>query len=233
MASVRAWLDRNAAHAAGIDPAPAALSCMLRAILLAAVILALAAADADARRRRHHRGYDASPDTSAERYDGDRYNFERRGRDRDRSRAERGEDRRSLAREGLKALVPRDWTLAPPDPQWAGERFISPEGDAWIAIYASPAEPAKLEQHLKEVAFIEGEDITYLRREREWLVVSGFHNDRIFYRKVVLACAEREWRHIALEYPKAEKRAFDRLVAGVARALDFAAVNDCEIARRD
>ena len=128
---------------------------------------------------------------------------------------------------GIEALVPPEWRLAPQEQNWQGRRFVSPEGDAWLALYSSPADPQALEDHLKKVTFVEGEDITYLRRERDWLVVSGFKADRIFYRKVVLACSGSTWRHIAFEYPAEGKRAFDRFVSRVSAAMDVAARADC------
>jgi hypothetical protein len=116
----------------------------------------------------------------------------------------------------IEALIPPDWR--------------SPEGDAWLALYSSPADAQALDAHLKQVTFVDGEDITYLRRDRDWLVVSGFKGakeDRIFYRKVVLACGGSTWRHIAFEYPAEAKRAFDRFVTRVSIAMDRAARVDC------
>lgn len=130
----------------------------------------------------------------------------------------------------IEALIPPDWRLAPQEQNWQGRRFLSPEGDAWLALYSSPADPQALDAHLKQVTFVEGEDITYLRRDRDWLVVSGFKGtkeERIFYRKVVLACGGATWRHIAFEYPAEAKRAFDRFVTRVSLAMDRAARVDC------
>jgi serine/threonine-protein kinase len=130
----------------------------------------------------------------------------------------------------IEALIPPDWRLAPQEQNWQGRRFISPEGDAWLALYSSPADAQALDAHLKQVTFVDGEDITYLRRDRDWLVVSGFKGekeDRIFYRKVVLACGGSTWRHIAFEYPVEAKRAFDRFVTRVSIAMDRAARVDC------
>jgi hypothetical protein len=77
-----------------------------------------------------------------------------------------------------------------------------------------------LAAHLKEVVFVDGEEITYLQGGRAWIAVSGLKEDRIFYRKVVLACGGTTWRHIAFEYPAQAKWAFDRLVTHVSRALE-------------
>jgi len=127
--------------------------------------------------------------------------------------------------------VPADWREQPPDPDWQGRRFVAPAGDAWVAFYARPAAADARDAQLKAVAFVDGEDVTYLQRERDWLAVSGFKDatrQRIFYRKVVLACGEREWRHVAFEYPAAAKRAFDRLVTSLSRALNAGVDAYCE-----
>jgi hypothetical protein len=68
-----------------------------------------------------------------------------------------------------------------------------------------------------------------LLRGEDSLVVSGLKGDkgeRIFYRKVVLACDGRQWRHIALEYPTEAKRSLHRLITNLSKALDRA-VADC------
>jgi hypothetical protein len=45
---------------------------------------------------------------------------------------------------------------------------------------------------------------------------------------VVLACGERQWRHIAFEYPAEAKRAFDSLVTSMSKALDRSVDAYCE-----
>ena len=59
--------------------------------------------------------------------------------------------------------------------------------------------------HMQSVAFAEGGTVTYLRGERDWIVVSGTKGDRIFYRKAVIACGGKVWHHVAFEYPVALK----------------------------
>ena len=200
----------------------------MRRLLLILLLLALTATAADARRR-HHRSHwravvvvvpqamapqSATPQDFVQPFAG--------------SRAER------KARADAAALIPPDWQLQPPDPAWQGRRYVSPSGAAWLAIYSRAADSEPLAQHLKSIAFVEGEDITFLQRERDWLVVSGFKADRIFYRKVVLGCDGRMWRHIAFEYPADAKRAFDSLVTRVSRGLTSAAGEECSaVANRD
>jgi hypothetical protein len=121
---------------------------------------------------------------------------------------------------GTRALVPGGWKLLPPDPRWTGSRFVAPDGQSWLAVYGTPRAGENVEQHLRAVARAAGEDITYLRRGRGWLVASGYKGDRIFYRKVVLACDGRLFHHVAFEYPAERKGPYDRLVTAVSRSLE-------------
>ena len=124
------------------------------------------------------------------------------------------------------AMIPRDWQLQPPDPNWNGRRYVAPDGAAWIALYASNA-ANDAAARFKAVAFADGEEVTYLRGERDRLTVSGLKNDRIFYRKVMLACGGTSWRHVALEYPAEMKQRFDRYVTNVSRAFERVADESC------
>ena len=50
----------------------------------------------------------------------------------------------------------------------------------------APADKDKVAGHLKNVAFADGEEVTYLRGTRDWLAVSGLKGDRVYYRKAAL-----------------------------------------------
>jgi hypothetical protein len=127
---------------------------------------------------------------------------------------------------GIASIVPPDWKLQPPDATWRGKRFVSPDGDAWLVVYNAPADVSPGE-HMKWVASAPGEKITYERRSRGWIVVSGYKGDRIFYRKAMLACGNKSWHHIAFEYPAQDKRAFDRLVTLTSHALKLHEGDGC------
>jgi serine/threonine-protein kinase len=62
---------------------------------------------------------------------------------------------------------------------------------------------------MKSVAFADGEELTQVRGERNWIAVSGSRGDRIFYRHALLACAGDWWHHIAFEYPRNAKGEHD------------------------
>jgi hypothetical protein len=128
----------------------------------------------------------------------------------------------------LSQLLPRDWKMQPPDSNWTGKRFVSPEGSAWFALYSSPVVPDQVTTHMKEIAFGEGESITYLRGEKDWIAVSGLKGDRIFYRKAVIACAGRSWHQIAFEYPINMKQAMDAFVSGAAVGVQNSEDDGCD-----
>jgi serine/threonine-protein kinase len=181
----------------------------MRRIVLIALILTVTATSADARRRRHHSYYIrhapvmmVMPDAA------------------DMARGTRGRV------EQTAQFVPRDWQLQPPDPSWQGRRYLAPDGNAWLALYSSNA-ANDATARFKAVAFADGEEVTYLRGERDRLTVSGFKGDRIFYRKVALACGGTQWRHIALEYPAEAKRRFDRYVETISRGFERIADDGC------
>ena len=190
-------------------------------ILLIALILAVSATAADARRRHHYRWHRApvmmiAPgvppmEMPREMRDG----REMRGLD-----LPRGERRDS-------GFIPAGWQLQPADPNFSGRRYMAPDGSAWLALYSAPADKDKVAAHLKEVAFAEGEEVTYLRGARDWLAVSGLKGDRVYYRKAALACGGTQWRHIAFEYPQDQKPTLDRMVERAAQAFDRLAEDSC------
>ena len=180
----------------------------MRRIVIAAVVLAVTASAADARRRHHHRFYVykhapvmlMAPDA--------------------------GEMRSRRGRVDPVQLVPRDWQLMPPDPNWQGRRYVAPERDAWLAFYAiNAADDAQ--ERFKAFAFADGEQVTYLHGEGDRLTVSGLKGDNIFYRKVTLACGGTVWRHLAMEYTAAAKARLDRFVQRLSRGFERIADDSC------
>ena len=203
----------------------------MRSVLVVLIVLAFSIASADARRRghRHHYRYDPQVYVVPQERPGamtpempDR----RLPRLRSGAATSPGAPQQTFYRPG--ELVPPNWQLQPPDPNWNGKRFVSPDGAAWFATYATPAEQEPIAAHMKAIAFVEGEEITYLRGERGAIVVSGLKADRIFYRKAVLACGGKVWRHVAFEYPADLKRNMDRFVTRAADAVDQAVNDGCD-----
>lgn len=124
------------------------------------------------------------------------------------------------ARYGTTALVPAGWRALPAERSWEGSRFVSPDGQGWLAVYGRPEDGMSIDQHIARLTRAPGERVTYVRRGRNWLVISGYKGRRIFYRKAILACGGRMWHHVALEYPAERKRAYDRIVTAISHSLD-------------
>jgi hypothetical protein len=123
------------------------------------------------------------------------------------------------------SIVPRSWSLEAPEAQSNERRFVAPDRTAWLSVYATAARSTAPRADLDAIKEVPGGRITYEREERDWIVVSGFRGDRIFYRKAMLACDNRRWHHIDFEYPASRKKAFDRFVTRVSYALaDYARV---------
>lgn len=181
----------------------------MRKLPLVLILLALTASAADARHR--HRHYGRHFDSRAVLLPGSEMMRAEGVRPRDAS---------------MTDLVPRGWQLQPASPAWQGRRYVSPDGNAWIAFYAAGASHDAAAR-FKAVAFGDGEEPTYLRGERDRLTVSGLKGDTIFYRKVMLACGGTVWRHVAVEYPAAAKREFDGTIERLSRAFERVADDSC------
>lgn len=118
---------------------------------------------------------------------------------------------------GTQSLVPNNWRRVK-DSRWEGSRFISPDGQSSLVVYALPRTRESIEEHIRWFTRLNGEKITYLKRGRTWVVVSGYKGDRIYYRKARLGC-DGTWHHIALEYPAESKRAYDGIVTAISHSL--------------
>ena len=195
----------------------------MRAVLTIALVLTLGTTAADARRRGHHHHNRHDPYVDVMPQDGPGLP-DRRGSSYG-GAPPLGAPR--AAPDPLGGLAPASWALAPPDPNWNGKRFVSPDRAAWFATYATPVGQEPVATHMRTVAFVDGEEITYLRGERDFIAVSGRKGDRIFYRKAVLACGGSTWRHIAFEYPADAKRRMDAFVSRAAEAVDRLAQDGC------
>jgi serine/threonine-protein kinase len=124
-------------------------------------------------------------------------------------------------------MVPPKWQLQPPDPNWRGKRFLSPDGSSWLAVYSFPAANESIASHMQSVAFAEGESLTNLRGERNWIAVSGSKGDRIFYRKAIIACGGKVWHQIAFEYPIGLQREVEPFVMRAAVIINQAENDGC------
>ena len=194
----------------------------MRPLLLGALVVSLTAGTADA--RRHARYYSSGfPFHFLDRIFRTPRSYHSHGDHR--SRHDSGAEKGSLS-----GQVPADWHLQPSQPDYHGQRYLSPGGDARLEFYDSPADADSQEQHGRDTAFHAGEEVAYLKREPARIAVYGFTDgtrQRIFYRKAVLACGGQQWRHIVAEYPLERKQDLDRLTAKLALTLERATNKSC------
>src|SRR4051812_2809106 len=169
----------------------------MRKIYAALLALTLGATAADARRwhHNHHRLLVEDTDELA----------------RDRAPGEPGAPRRQGDEDDVTRWLPRGWQLQPTDPNWKGRRYISADGFAKIAIFSSEVSEQSVTAQMRDIAFGEGEQISYLRGERDWVVASGSKDNHVFYRKASLACGGKSWHRIEFEYPFEDKKKLDNL----------------------
>ena len=125
-------------------------------------------------------------------------------------------------------LVPPGWQLQPTDPNLKGQRFASPDGQGSLRLYATPVEKESIAKHMNTIAFADGEQITHLHGEEDWIEVAGSKADHSFFRKAVLACDGRVWHEVAFEYPTQSHRELIEFVSRAAKAVQNSEDQGCE-----
>ena len=142
----------------------------------------------------------------------------------------RGRDN-DIPRDGITAAIPAGWMLLPPDPSRPGKQLVAPDGEGWLVVDVTPADGDDAAR-MNAYASRDGERVTYHKRGGSWIVVSGFRgDDRIFYRKAMLACSNTRWHEIEFEYPAAQKRAYDRFVTQASHRLGAHRNEGCAASR--
>ena len=104
------------------------------------------------------------------------YRHHRYARHKTHSRTEAASDGSPGRSYATAELVPSGWQLQPTDPNLKGQRFASPDGEGSFALYATSAEQEPIAKHMNAIAFVEGEQITHLRGEEDWIEVGGFES---------------------------------------------------------
>ena len=116
------------------------------------------------------------------------------------------------------SLVPEGWREVAV-PQSKAKLFISPDGTARLRAGHESAHPANLAAEMNAMAYHEGETVTYQRRGKSWLAVSGYRGGEIYYRKANLACGGTRWHIVELRYPREAKKRLDDIVTTAARRM--------------
>ena len=122
---------------------------------------------------------------------------------------------------------PSDWRLQPAKADQRGRGYLSPNGAASLAFDASPASSESASEHLKAVAFVDGEQVLTFVGTQSELLVTGTRDHRTFIRKARLACGGREWHQVTLEFPTGAQREYARIGEQAVRALELADDDGC------
>jgi hypothetical protein len=63
------------------------------------------------------------------------------------------------------------------------------------------------------------DNIDYGPIGQTWFVLSGTRNDMVYYQKIIFSCGGNVINAMAMEYPAAQKRAFDAIVTGLEKTF--------------
>ena len=119
----------------------------------------------------------------------------------------------------------------PPPTNGDGARFHSKDGKASFTASGShnAFDPplalngegdASLEAFEEGATKQDGWKVSYRRKGKDFLVLSGTRGDRIFYEKTMLVDKDQIMVTLWIEYPAAEKAAFDKVVPKMAASFD-------------
>ena len=137
------------------------------------------------------------------------------------SSAAYGDDLRPYlnARFGSYALVPNDWPSLPPPENGDGLIFVSPDQRARITVSGSfnlsPGDDAPV----LSAQSADGFQPTCAKRGKGWAIASGVKDGTIIYRKTLTSCHGTISNDLDIEYPIAQKAAYNRLVGRIAASL--------------
>jgi hypothetical protein len=136
-------------------------------------------------------------------------------------KAEQGYRNYRNARFGVGADVPSDWKAGREPDNMDGLVFSSPDGAVTITVSGilnaddTPASGVIADEQRAQ----SGETVIYRSKGPHQAVISGTRGAMIFYRKTMLSCKDQVINHLVIEYPAAQKQAFDALVMRVAASM--------------
>jgi hypothetical protein len=96
-----------------------------------------------------------------------------------------------------------------------GQKFVSKDGSATMWAYGSHRLDQSLQDEFQSAQ--ENRTVMYKVLKREWFVVSGTENGKIFYRKTLLR--GDDFKTFIIEYDEAKRATFDPVTTRVARSF--------------
>jgi hypothetical protein len=160
----------------------------MRKALLFVLILTLTPGPAEARRHWGLWGFFPAP--HAHRHKHRHHHYARRD-----TRAAVSSDRAQTRTYTTAEIVPPDWQLQPADPNLKGQRFVSADGEGSLALYATPVQEEPIAKHMNAIAFVDGEQITHLHGEKNWIEVAGLKSQAL---RLIAAFTAKPCSHVTV-----------------------------------
>jgi hypothetical protein len=99
--------------------------------------------------------------------------------------------------------------------------FSSPDGEVYFRVQGLE-NPNRWSPQLIRDKYVSANipgDLTYNRTRTDFVVLSGHRGANIFYTKVAVSSDRRSACIVEITYPRAQKKAFDRIVTRMSRSL--------------
>lgn len=126
------------------------------------------------------------------------------------------------ARFGTTIRYPADWFRPGPAPaNDDGRRFTSVDGAASFTVSGGfvVTDRGDLRRWALEHIARHGGRVTYSVQRGDWWVLSGYVGDRAFYDKTIFSHGGRVHNDFRFEYPIAQRRRYDPLIAPMMRSF--------------
>lgn len=101
------------------------------------------------------------------------------------------------------------------------QRFSGPGEDTFFRVMGVDNEDNLGPEEIRTTYLKENApgDVVYDRTKDDFLVLSGYRGDSIFYTRIAMSSDKRKLCIVEIAYPRAQKRAFDPIVTRMSRSF--------------
>ena len=112
-----------------------------------------------------------------------------------------------------------------------GNRFFSIDAEAVLTVWGSyNALDQTPRTYFKwardEIGVVD--NVTYKRIAKDWMVISGFKGDLVYYEKTIFSCNFDRLTSISITYPASRKKDYDGLIGKITKSLDPGRPDGCQ-----
>jgi len=138
----------------------------------------------------------------------------------------------SNPRFGASIDIPPGFVNDVPEPENGdGLTFHSVDGQAALLVWGNNLVDGDFAEDGKsrlQGEIEEGWDVSYQKESgNEWNVFSGSKGGRIMYARSIASCQGTQAVHFRIEYPAAQTKDYDRVVARLSKSLKAGPASDC------